>query len=405
MGRLESSTAPVAPQAYRKDQRAKHARLTINKTIPAIIASEARARRGNQQAELIVDTLDDATTVNNQNIDRKSQTQNDPSVLRICVKVTDTLSAARELYLAHSNSKQNVAILNMASPLRPGGGVLNGATSQEEFLCTRTTLLPSLQDKWYRLPELGAIWSPDVCVFRVPGADTDHDEELGKVSRFYVDTISAGMLRFPELTAIVTQQETVAEGNTEGAEEKVYASPKDRETALSKMRTVMRILKAKGCERVILGAWGCGAYGNPVGEIARAWKKVLVEGSKKSRVIRNNNQRAGSGADWAPLKEVIFAIRDANVAQLFADYWGSGIELEMRESRLSDQNIESKAEQDMEEHQAKLTELQLHLAQVKTPLLRAGIEDAVRALESQVLHFETADSRRKDHMPEPEYIT
>jgi len=38
----------------------------------------------------------------------------------------------------------------MASPLRPGGGVLTGATSQEEFLCARTTLYPSLREKFYR---------------------------------------------------------------------------------------------------------------------------------------------------------------------------------------------------------------------------------------------------------------
>ena len=53
MGRVEPSHAPLAQQSFRKDQRAKHARTTINKTIPHILASEARARKGVENARLI----------------------------------------------------------------------------------------------------------------------------------------------------------------------------------------------------------------------------------------------------------------------------------------------------------------------------------------------------------------
>ena len=87
----------------------------------------------------------------------------------------------------------------MASPLRPGGGVLTGATSQEEFLCARTTLLPSLRESFYRLPEIGAVFTHDVLVFRGSGSLADAGQELGPGERFWVDVVSAGMLRFPEL--------------------------------------------------------------------------------------------------------------------------------------------------------------------------------------------------------------
>ncbi len=98
----------------------------------------------------------------------------------------------------------------MASPLRPGGGVLNGATSQEESLCARSTLLPSLREECYRLPEIGGICSPDVLVFRVPGAG--EDKELPKAERFYVDVVSSAMIRFPETT------EKNSQGDVDGDE-------------------------------------------------------------------------------------------------------------------------------------------------------------------------------------------
>src|ERR1700761_6732723 len=92
------------------------------------------------------------------------------------------------------------------------------------------------------------------------------------------------MIRFPEVT--------------ERGDQKDYAYEKDREAAGKKIKSVLSILESKGTEIVILGAWGCGAYGNPVGEIARIWRRALLgEGRKRSR----NNDHAGGylGSDKA----------------------------------------------------------------------------------------------------------
>jgi uncharacterized protein (TIGR02452 family) len=193
----------------------------------------------------------------------------------------------------------------MASPLRPGGGILQGSTGQEEWLCARTTLYASLKEDFYRLPEVGGIYTPDVLVFR---RWDEAATELPKKEWFYVDVVSAGMLRFPDL-----DQE---QGQGEG--EGLYAEEKDREMVVRKMQAVMRILRQKGVEKVVLGAWGVGAYGNPVGEVARAWRRVLVGRKGKGREV------------WDGL-EVVFAVQGERVAERFAEEFGEELAVEVIE--------------------------------------------------------------------------
>lgn len=270
-----------------RNNRAKNARTTINKDIPAILSSDIRARRGVQSSTLLVNLPPLL----------KPSPPNASIAYNIRILQTDTISAARELHLSAPNAK--IAILNMASPLRPGGGVLTGATSQEEFLCTRTTLLPSLKDEFYRLPELGAVWTSDCLVFR----DADGNNLL-KADRFYVDVITASMLRFPELK------------DGRDGQKSTWANDQDLELVLEKMRIVMRAVSSNGIQRVVLGAWGCGAYGNPVREIVRAWRTVLL-GNKRGRK-----------EEWKGVEQVVFAITDGHMADVFNDAFADALALD-----------------------------------------------------------------------------
>jgi uncharacterized protein (TIGR02452 family) len=265
-----------------RNNRAKDARTTINKHIPTILSSDTRARRGVQSSVLLVNLPPLP----------KPSPPNAPITYTIRVLQTDTISAALELHLSAPNAK--IAILNMASPLRPGGGVLTGATSQEEFLCTRTTLLPSLKDEFYRLPERGAIWTSDCLVFR----DAEGNN-LPKADRFYVDAITSSMLRFPEL-----------KGDRDGPKS-TWANEQDFELVLEKMRIVMRAISNNGTQRVVLGAWGCGAYGNPVREIARAWRTVLM------------GNRNGRKEEWEGVEEIVFAITASHMVEVFGDVFAN----------------------------------------------------------------------------------
>ena len=424
MGRTEKSQG-LAPPAIRKDIRAKQARHIINKVVPTILASNARARRGADSSESIADPGpassflaaktdskdggDDVAYVKRKGQGRRKakgdETEGEPKPVRskksgkrrndsvdedmpslkldaqpgpppplkkdrsIKIVTTDSLTAAQ--ILASSSGKQskkapNVCILNMASPLRPGGGVLAGATSQEEFLCARTTLLPSLKDEFYRLPEFGGIYTPDTLVLRSPGPLGDTAGDLVLSERYYIDVISAGMLRFPDL---------------EGSDEEVKTlSKRDRDVVEKKMRAVLRIAEVKGVRKLVLGAWGCGAYGNPVADIAQAWSCVLggkpAAGSRKSRVE--------SSETWPTIEDFIFAIPNVRMAKEFAKAFGSGVEVEDGPRGFDDDDEEDEDDKAMQELQGKIKEMEGQISKVWNPDLKSRLGVVLDGLKAQL---------------------
>jgi hypothetical protein len=132
----------------------------------------------------------------------------------------------------------------------------------------------------------------------------------------------------------------------------------------------------------VLGAWGCGAYGNPVGEIVNLWKKVLFGKSRR----RKGKDSEAPGSEWKPLKEIVFAIKERKLAEEFAKAWGKDIEIEYgavreRASTVGGNEVE---ERNLEELKEKIRVLESQLEQVKTPLLRQGLENALATLQAQV---------------------
>ncbi|KAI0804314.1 hypothetical protein GGR55DRAFT_659522 [Xylaria sp. FL0064] len=478
MGRTEP-TVVKPPPAFRRDARAKRARATINKVIPALLTAHPRALRGIERSELIIDpsrlnedrsrlvegkkvtegsssegikeghkgsgarnggrrkkgslapddehvreksTRDATKAVSGSQEKKDSSGVNSP---RITLCVADTLEAAHSLLNPRSLSaqerkhqqpkqqkhhdsedvvetvhlpkaKHKVGILNMASPLSPGGGFLNGATSQEEFLCMRTTLLPALRDEFYRIPELGVVYTPDVLVFRPTsslspssserrteaGQGVSGEEEkdiLPKTERWFVDIVSAAMLRLPE------------------TEDGQYASSADRELAVRKMRAVMRVFAVKGCTHVVLGAWGCGAYGNPVSEIAKTWRRVLspdpVSGGEGSKGAQDQNSRNRNPETWgAIIKEVVFAIKDRGMAAAFARAFGEDVlllpigdvEHGSLSSTVGDEDPDPVEMARIIELQEKIAQLEIQIEQSRNPQLRVGLENVVAGLRKQL---------------------
>ncbi|KAL8369884.1 hypothetical protein RB595_000303 [Gaeumannomyces hyphopodioides] len=414
MGRLEPSVGQP-PANLRKAARAKKAKVTINQLIPSLLPTHPRARRGIEAAELIVSQGPVEVSTKPRADTRGDNGLSSPPTLslspRLRLQVTDTLTAARALAMGsgggptapRAGSKappKRVAILNMASALSPGGGFLNGATSQEESLCMRTTLLPSLKDEWYRLPELGAIYTPDALAFRdgetgagdAANSDETADAVLEKRDRWFFDCITAAMLRNPD----TDEDDGEAAGRAPG--QRRYTNDKDRELVLDKMRMVMRICQAKGAHKVVLGAWGCGAYGNPVGEIARAWRRVLVPRTDQPPKKGQKNKKSQQAETWQGIEEVVFAIKDTGMAAAFESAFGEGLERDDADEDVEEKERmeESPVSEQTCELQERIQELQLRIESTANPGLKEGLGMVLARMKSQLPLGDGEDSDGTD---------
>ncbi|KAF2466847.1 uncharacterized protein BDR25DRAFT_306041 [Lindgomyces ingoldianus] len=155
-----------------------------------------------------------------------------------------------------------VAILNLASERHPGGGWLNGALAQEEALCFRSSLSVTLHEHYYPIPALGAIYSPLVLLIR-EAMSRGHgliwpDTPAQNLPVTAVITMAA--LRRPELTRDGT-----------------YRYAQDKDMMKNKIRVILRVAVHQGHSKLVLGALGCGAFGNPPREVAQCFLEVFQE--------------------------------------------------------------------------------------------------------------------------------
>lgn len=180
-----------------------------------------------------------------------------PVATRFEVVNETTLDAARRLV---AEGHRPVA-LNFASAKNPGGGFLNGARAQEESLCRASALSACLlrQPMYDFHRRLGggmytsyALYSPDVPVFR---------------------TDEGSLLEVPYLCAFITAPAVNAKvvlGREAARHPAVFAAMQER------VYKVLAIAAAHGQDAAVLGAWGCGVFGNDPREIAELFRRELT---------------------------------------------------------------------------------------------------------------------------------
>jgi uncharacterized protein (TIGR02452 family) len=176
--------------------------------------------------------------------------------MRTQVTNESTLAAAHRLV---RDGGRPVA-LNFASARHPGGGFLSGARAQEESLARSSALYACLEgNPMYALHETQrdplysdyAIYAPAVPVFRADDGT---------------------MLEEPYPCAFIT----CAAVNAKVALERDPARGSVIRAAMARrIERVLAIAAKHEHAEIILGAWGCGVFGNDPGEIAGLFKEAF----------------------------------------------------------------------------------------------------------------------------------
>ena len=206
--------------------------------------------------------------------DRFAETQ-------VVVANETTLGAARRL----TSAGRRPLSLNFANGVEPGGGFLDGARAQEEVLCRSSALYVTLvDDPMYASHRSGpayessdwVILSPDVPVFRTDDGTT---------------------LPEPWLTSFIACAAPYAPA---------VGQPRAGDLLRGRIHRVLTVARAHGFDTLVLGAWGCGAFGNDVTRTARDFRSALesdFDGAFRGVFF--------AIVDWSPDRRFLGPFRDA----------------------------------------------------------------------------------------------
>jgi uncharacterized protein (TIGR02452 family) len=192
----------------------------------------------------------------------------EPARLETSIQVTgeSTLAATRRLA---ATTDGEVGALNFASAHHPGGGFLSGASAQEESLARASGLYACLQaaPDFYRYHHANrdplysdrVVYSPSVPVFR---------DDAGV------------LLEEPYQVAILT----AAAPNAGVLLEREPSPMAQVRAALgSRSAKVLTAAHRHGHQVLVLGAWGCGVFGNDPEDTAAAFAEHLLGGAFTGR--------------------------------------------------------------------------------------------------------------------------
>jgi uncharacterized protein (TIGR02452 family) len=261
---------------------------------------------------------------------------------RIDVANLTTLQASRRL----ADQGLRPLALNFANGLHTGGGFLSGSLAQEEVLCRSSALyLTLVGDPMYAFhaqrpePDSSAwcILSPDVPVFR-----TDNGTPLDE----------------PWLLSVITCAAPVA---------KRIGMDRSAELLRLRIHRVLSIARSYGYESLVLGAWGCGDFGNDPHRTAADFKEAL------------DSEFAGAFAN------ITFAITDWSKERRFLGPFREMVSLPPHGPKIPGSGIDNIThKKQTDTNSTELLESQFHSILAKLGLESLPFEAAAQFFERQV---------------------
>ncbi len=193
-----------------------------------------------------------------------------------------TLAGCTRLLAADPNLR--LTVLSFASAKNPGGGFLGGARAQEESLARSSALYASLlrgQDYYNFHRQNKSLLYSDRMIYSpvCPVLRDDQGEWL--TQPYSVNFITSAA---PNAGAITSNRTGEA--------------PQIRQVFRERIGKVLALAVHQGCDALILGAWGCGAFRNDPQLVAEEfWEQLKPQGTF-----------------WGRIPKVVFSVLDRNDA-------------------------------------------------------------------------------------------
>ena len=188
------------------------------------------------------------------------------------IEITDETTDTAGRRLAFNGD--NVVVLNFADAICPGGGFLKGSKAQEECLCRVSGLFFCLKQErmnnYYKINE-ESLFDGDIPKDRlIRNNYTDNIIYSPKVP-FFRDKDYNWLAESANLSVITSPAPYCGDLK----EESERTSVAIYSIFLSRMEKIFNIALEFGHKKIIIGAWGCGAFGNSPEVVASCFKDIL----------------------------------------------------------------------------------------------------------------------------------
>lgn len=166
-------------------------------------------------------------------------------------------------FLFSGNKANNILVLNFANPVNPGGGVRHGARAQEEDLCSKSSLLFSLESthaqRYYRYNKSLHTYMGSDAIILTPNVEIVKD-------------INGELLEKSIIVSVITCAAPMITQGMEGLDDEQY-----KELFYNRICGMLKCAAYWGYQVLVLGAFGCGAFGNDAKLVSDLFYKALKE--------------------------------------------------------------------------------------------------------------------------------
>jgi uncharacterized protein (TIGR02452 family) len=188
-------------------------------------------------------------------------------------------TACASIYIVNADSFEaakgfeNSLVMNFANAHRPGGGFLTGAKAQEESLCRCSTLYKSISSDSAR----------EMYDFNnTHKTPCDSDYMLLSPNVYVFKNCNGKRLDSPYWTSVIT----VPAPNRGGGAMNVPQNVID-DVMTERLRKMLYLAVNKGYRNLVLGAWGCGAFGNDTRTVANYFYELFYGSDGFNRFFDN----------------------------------------------------------------------------------------------------------------------